>query len=106
MRTPPLEHNATLLPPLKPRLDMGAGLERIAAVMQGVASTYHTDLFQPLLDRVAVQAFAGVDILIHSAGIWPAEDVPVHEMTDERWHRGDDSRWAGGDGLPLTEEIC
>jgi len=35
----------------------------------------------------AVAALGGVDILIHSAGIWPVEDVPVHEMTDDRWHR-------------------
>jgi len=35
----------------------------------------------------AVQAFGGLDILIHSAGIWPVEDVPVHEMPDARWHR-------------------
>lgn len=39
------------------------------------------------LIAAAVQAFGGVDILIHSAGIWPVEDVPVHEMTDDRWHR-------------------
>jgi 3-oxoacyl-[acyl-carrier protein] reductase len=24
---------------------------------------------------------------VHSAGIWPPEDVPVHEMPDERWRR-------------------
>jgi len=35
----------------------------------------------------AVAEFGGVDIVVHSAGIWPVEDVPVHEMTDERWHR-------------------
>lgn len=39
------------------------------------------------LIAAAVSAFGGVDILIHSAGIWPVEDVPVHEMSDERWHR-------------------
>jgi 3-oxoacyl-[acyl-carrier protein] reductase len=34
-----------------------------------------------------VQAFGGMDILVHSAGVWPPEDVPVHEMPDERWRR-------------------
>jgi alanyl-tRNA synthetase len=32
-------------------VDTGAGLERIAAVLQGEASNFHTDLFHPLLDR-------------------------------------------------------
>jgi alanyl-tRNA synthetase len=36
-----------------PCVDTGAGLERIAAILQGVDSNYHTDLFRPLLDRVA-----------------------------------------------------
>lgn len=39
------------------------------------------------LVAAAVSAFGGVDIVIHSAGIWPVEDVPVHEMSDERWRR-------------------
>ncbi len=36
-----------------PSIDTGAGLERLAAVLQGTDSNYHTDLFEPLLDRVA-----------------------------------------------------
>ena len=36
-----------------PCVDTGAGLERIAAVLQGADSNYHTDAFEPLLERVA-----------------------------------------------------
>ncbi|MFH1764750.1 MAG: alanine--tRNA ligase, partial [Gemmatimonadota bacterium] len=42
----------TLHPLPAPSIDTGAGLERIASVLQGVSSNYHTDLFMPLLDRV------------------------------------------------------
>ncbi|HEX5409777.1 MAG TPA: alanine--tRNA ligase [Gemmatimonadaceae bacterium] len=43
--------DGTLVPLPSPSVDTGAGLERIAAVMQGVTSNYHTDLFLPLLER-------------------------------------------------------
>ena len=35
-----------------PSVDTGMGLERIAMVMQGVESSYETDLFLPIMDRV------------------------------------------------------
>ena len=41
----------------KPSVDTGLGLERTAAVLQGVRNNYETDLFRPLID--AVQSLAG-----------------------------------------------
>ena len=39
------------------------------------------------LIRTCVKAFGGLDILVNSAGIWPSEEVPVHEMWDESCRR-------------------
>ena len=44
--------DGTLTPLPRPSVDTGAGLERIAAVMQGEDDNFHTDVFLPLIDRV------------------------------------------------------
>ena len=47
------DEEGTLHPLPAPCVDTGAGLERIAAVLQGADSNYHTDAFAPLIARVA-----------------------------------------------------
>lgn len=61
------ERNAAgeMIPLPKPSIDTGMGLERIAAVMQGVHSNYQIDLFQQLIGAAA-QA-VGSDQLSHDS---------------------------------------
>jgi 3-oxoacyl-[acyl-carrier protein] reductase len=51
-----------------------------AADLSSLAGT--TSLF----DR-AEREFGGLDLFIGNAGIWPPQDVPLAEMTDEHWRR-------------------
>ncbi|MEN9797241.1 MAG: Alanyl-tRNA synthetase [Pseudomonadota bacterium] len=47
------EKDGTLVPLPRPSIDTGAGLERLAAVVQGKRTNYDTDLFQPLLQGIS-----------------------------------------------------
>ncbi len=61
------ERNAAgeMIPLPKPSIDTGMGLERIAAVMQGVHSNYQIDLFQQLIGSAAKAV--GSDQLSHDS---------------------------------------
>jgi alanyl-tRNA synthetase len=45
-----------LSPLPNPSIDTGAGLERVAATLQGLESNYDSDLFRPILDAAAILA--------------------------------------------------
>src|SRR6266567_1769408 len=59
----------------KPSIDTGMGLERVAAVLQGVISNYDTDLFLPLID------FAGA-LSRKQYGQSPDSDVSLRIIGD------------------------
>jgi alanyl-tRNA synthetase len=65
--------NTTPLP--KPSIDTGAGLERLASVLQGVPTNYQTDLFLPILARA--EEIAGV-----AKGEDPEKDVSLNVVAD------------------------
>ncbi len=64
-----------LTPLPKPSIDTGMGLERLAAVAQGVPSNYETDLFRPLLETTA--GLAGI-----AYGRDPKRDVSLRVIAD------------------------
>ena len=59
------DETGTLHPLPKPSVDTGMGLERIAAVLQGVHSNYDIDLFQELI-RAAARETGGRDLADNS----------------------------------------
>jgi len=58
------DSTGALTPLPKPSVDTGMGLERTAAVLQGVISNYATDLFMPLIDEA--EKLTGIERVIDS----------------------------------------
>ncbi|HUF79286.1 MAG TPA: alanine--tRNA ligase, partial [Thermoanaerobaculia bacterium] len=75
------DEGGELRPLPNPSIDTGAGLERLAAVLQGVASNYDSDLFVPILE--AAGELAGVPYRPYQgpAGDRP-EDVSLRVVAD------------------------
>ncbi len=67
--------DGTLTPLPRPSIDTGAGLERLAAVLQGVFSNYQTDAFKPLMERAAQLARTSV-------GSSPQTDTALRVIAD------------------------
>jgi alanyl-tRNA synthetase len=69
------DSKGTLSPLPAPSIDTGMGLERLAALVQGVNSNYKTDLFIPLIERMG--KIAGVKL-----GAKPETDTSLRVIAD------------------------
>lgn len=67
---------STMQPLPRPSVDTGMGLERMAMVLQGVHSTYESDVFTPLIDRTI--ALLGRDESHYRANLAPYRAVADH----------------------------
>ena len=85
--------SGAMAPLPKPSIDTGAGLERLAAVLQGKISNYDTDLFQPLI------AFAA-GLCGKSYGAAPESDASLRILADH----GRASAFLIGDGVMPSNE--
>src|SRR5436309_2872203 len=69
------DSSGTLRPLPKPSIDDGMGLERLAALAQGVHSNYDTDLFRPILRAIA-------DTAGRRYGVSPDDDRSMRVIAD------------------------
>ncbi len=69
------DSSGKLNPLPRPSIDTGMGIERIAAVMQGVHSNYHTDLFRDLIGRIC-------ELADMQYGADPKTDVSLQVIAD------------------------
>ncbi|MBI3002306.1 MAG: alanine--tRNA ligase, partial [candidate division NC10 bacterium] len=67
--------DGTMTPLPKPSIDTGAGLERIAAVLQGVQSNFETDLLRPIIAQVG-------ELAGKPYGADPRDDVAMRVIAD------------------------
>jgi alanyl-tRNA synthetase len=67
--------DGVLKPLPAPSIDTGMGLERVCAVLQGSASNYDTDLFQPILRRIG-------ELTGHAYGRAATADVSMRVVAD------------------------
>jgi len=54
-------------------------------------ATFQSDLDSPIAARQLIESsikhFGGLDILVANHGVWPPDDAPIDQMTDEQWNR-------------------
>ena len=67
--------SGTMTPLPRPSIDTGMGLERVAAVLQGKLSSWETDLFAPLIERVG-------DLAKKRYGVREEDDVSLRVIAD------------------------
>lgn len=65
------------------RLVAELGPERCHAVQMDLSTAESAEA----LVQAAVERFGRLDAAVINHGIWPAEDIPVNEMSYEHWHR-------------------